>query len=145
MEPSNVSEPYVTALWDEIGAWSDLRQALREQRTAIVHRQIEAVWASQDRLQELLRQVATLQGRGRQLRPPEPDPAIRDLELQVSTLRREVRDVLRLNHELLRDICSYLEMMREVVFPQTLPPTYRHPRERSRSTRGASPSLSRTA
>ena len=123
-------EAYLVALWKEMGVWREVEAALREQRTAIVKRQAEAIWDSQDVLEELLRQAALCRGESHRLRPEEVDRDTGRVERQAANVRQEVREALRLNHELLKDICCYLEMVREVVFPQTLPPTYQHPRKK---------------
>ena len=140
-----MSEEYLAALWAETGAWNDLEQALRRQRTAIVQRQIEAVWASQDELQDLLGNVAACQALSYRLRPAAMDEELARLERETAVLRQQVRESLQLNHELLKDICCYLDMMREVVHPHTLPPTYRDPRDRARAAAAPSHSVSRIA
>ena len=123
-----MSQAYLTTLWREVGAWRDVEAALREQRTAIVKRQVESIWDTQDLLQDLLRQAACCRAETHKLRPAEVDPDTAQVEQQATQVRLQVRDALSLNHELLKDICCYLEMVREVVFPQTLPPTYGNPR-----------------
>lgn len=135
----------MAVLWDEISAWNDLQQAVRDQRSAIVQRELDAVWAVQDRLQELLGRVAALQEQSSQLRPALLSAAVQELERHLGGLRRQARDGLRLNQELLRDICSYLDMMREVVLPPVARCTYSDPRGAQRGTGGAHHSWSRTA
>ena len=120
-------EAYAAALWEEIGAWQDLLAGLREQRAAIVRRDVEAVWDTQERLQEALRGVAVRHAQGRRQRPRAVSAEVATLERQVAALHDQARAALTLNYEFLRDICRYLDMLREVVFPATLAPTYRHP------------------
>ncbi|NPV48495.1 MAG: hypothetical protein HPY69_16265 [Armatimonadetes bacterium] len=138
-------DPYATLLWDELGAWHELQEAVRVQRAAIVQRRLDAVWTTQDALQDLLGRLAVLQERQRETRPLEPDGELRALEHRVGALRRQAREGLRLNHELLRDICSYLDMMREVVLLPRQCPTYGDPRHGHVRTSEAGHSLSRTA
>ena len=125
-----MSESYLGALWQETAAWQEVEGALRGQRSAIIGRQAEAIWESQDRLQELLRVAAIAQAESRRLRPPEVDEETQVVEGQAERSRGQVRDALQLNHELLKDLCCYLDMIREVVYPRTLPPTYGNPRQR---------------
>jgi hypothetical protein len=145
LETTTVSEAYTAALWVETGAWNDLQGALRRQRAAIVHREIEAVWASQDELQGLLGSVAACHAQSRRLRPTTIGDELKRLERETVVLRQQARDSLQLNHELLKDICCYLDMMREVVHPHTLPPTYGDPRDRARPAAAPNHSVSRTA
>ena len=123
-----MSQEYLAALWEETSAWRDVDEAIQEQRSAIINRQAEAIWESQDRLQELLRRAAVCRNSSSGLRPGEVDGETEAIEAMVVNVRRQVRDALRLNHELLRDLCHYLDMIREVAFAHTLPPTYTDPR-----------------
>lgn len=138
-------DAYATLLWEELGAWHDLQTTVRAQRNAIVQRQLEAVWTTQETLQGLLGRLLELQERQRQIRPPEPDQELRALEHRLATLRSQARQGLRLNHELLCDICSYLDMLREIVLLPRQGPTYDDPRSGRVRTGGAGHSLSRTA
>lgn len=142
MEQPLVQEAYVAALWEEIGAWNDLLTGLRDQRAAIVRRDVEAVWASQERLQEGLRQVA-VKHEARRRRPRAVSAELASLERQTAALHEQTRAALALNFELLRDICCYLDMLREVAFPETLAPTYHRSSGSAPATAGLA--VSRTA
>lgn len=139
-----MSEDYTTALWAEIGAWQELHRALKDQRAAIVRRDVETVWSSQEELQDLLGQVAATHARSQAATPGAASAEETSLATHAEILRHQARQELELNFQLLRDICCYLDMMREVVFPGTLPPTYRHPRDASRPG-GAGVTVSRSA
>jgi hypothetical protein len=123
-----VSEAYLEALREEISAWEELEATLRVQRQAIIGRDSAGVWECQERLREGLREViVACQNTARQKTPLTDGPA-QETERGAQGLRLQVRNSIRLNNDLLRDICTYLEMIREVAFPHTLPPTYSHPR-----------------
>lgn len=122
-----MSEAYVKALWQEVAAWQELDAIVHVQRKAIINRDSGQVWDCQERLRELLRQAIVACQETVRLRCPVGDDQGLEAERKAATMRLEVRDAIRLNNDLLRDICSYLEMIREVAFPQTLPPTYGHP------------------
>lgn len=124
-----MNQEYLAALWQEMAAWRELEAGLRDQRRAIISRDVDGVWQSQERLQELLRQAATCRMQAHQLRPAKVDMPTQAIEDEAGAVRQQVRQAMALNFELLRDVCSYLEMVREVAFPHTVPPTYRHPRE----------------
>jgi hypothetical protein len=131
-----VKAAYLAALWREMTAWREVETALQEQRSVIIQRQAQAIWASQDRLGELLQQAAACHGEAGGLKPETPDEETEGVIQQARRVRQNVHEALRLNHELLRDLCSYLDMMREVVYPQTLPPTYDHPQRGRSALRG---------
>jgi hypothetical protein len=124
-----MNQEYLAALWQEMAAWRELEAGLRDQRRAIISRDVDGVWQSQERLQELVRQAGTCRVQAHQLRPAEVDMPTRAVKEEAGAVRQQVRQAMALNFELLRDVCSYLEMVREVAFPHTVPPTYRHPRE----------------
>ena len=119
-----MSDQYLAALWQEIAAWQRVAEALSEQRQAILHRKSQQLWEVQERLQEALRLAVIARNETLRRRPPERGPEVATIEEQVARMHLQVRDGVRLNHELLKDICTYLEMIREVVFPHTLAGTY---------------------
>lgn len=133
-----MSEVYVRALWQEIAAWQDLDAVLHVQRKAIINRDSGQVWDCQERLRELLRQAIIACQESTRVKTEVSDQQGVEAERKASVMRIQVRDAIRLNNDLLRDICSYLEMIREVAFPQTLSPTYGNPR----SSRGGQPAQS---
>jgi hypothetical protein len=123
-----VTEVYVRALWQEIAAWQELDAVLHVQRKAIINRDSGQVWDCQERLRELLRQAIVACQDTARVKVDVTDEQGVEAERKAGIMRVQVRDAIRLNNDLLRDICSYLEMVREVAFPQTLPPTYANPR-----------------
>lgn len=132
-----MNEPYLAALWQEISAWKQVEVALTDQRQAVLARDANQLWGLQDRLQELLRQASLSRneslGHRRQVTGGAAlPPDVTEIEQQAHQMHLRVHDAIRLNHELLKDICTYLEMIREVVFPHTLPPTYGHPSRQQR-------------
>ena len=134
-----MSEAYLTALQQEIAAWQDVEAVVRDQRAAIVRRQGEAVWDSQETLREGLRLALLAHERTRGCRPATELTQAADFERQAQQAQRQVRDAVRLNHELLKDICSYLDMIREALLPQPLPAAY-GPARLSRADFGATSS-----
>lgn len=116
------------ALWNEIGAWQELDAVLHVQRKALINRDSDQVWECQERLREHLRQAITASQETMQFKQPTEDPEGLTVERKAQAMRVQVRDAIRLNNELLRDICSYLEMIRDVALPHVAPPTYCNPR-----------------
>lgn len=129
-----MSEAYVKALCDELASWQELDALVHVQRKAIINRDSGQVWECQERLRERLREVMLACQESTRLRT-ELSGAEAETEQKVKALRRQVRDGIGLNNDLLRDICSYLEMVREVAFPQTVPLTYGRSRQ---ATKGRS-------
>lgn len=123
-----MSERYVKALWDEIAAWQELDAVLHVQRKAIINRDSDQVWDCQERLRDHLRQTIVACQETTCTKTALQDPQGLEVERKAQAQRLQVRDSIRLNNDLLRDICSYLEMIREVAYPHTLPPTYSNPR-----------------
>lgn len=136
-----MSERYVKALWDEIAAWQELDAVLHVQRKAIINRDSDQVWDCQERLREHLRQAIVACQETVRLKTPVQDPPGQEAERKAQVMRLQVRDGIRLNNDLLRDICSYLDMIREVAFPHTLPPTYSNPRVVGTLQHRSTPSL----
>lgn len=128
-----MSDHYLAALWQEISAWKQVEKALLEQRQALLHRRSQELWEVQDRLSERLRQAVICRNQTLRCKPRSSRSEVAAIEEQAERMHRQVHDAVRLNHELLKDVCTYFEMIREVVFPQTLPPTYDHPARRPRS------------
>ena len=123
-----MSECYREALAAESAAWQELDCILHTQRQAIIHRDSEQVWQSQQRLRELLAQALVTGQETVRLQTADLDQQTAALEQETLALRRQVRDGVRLNNALLRDICSYLEMVRPAVFPYALAAAPRGPR-----------------
>jgi hypothetical protein len=115
-------------LRQEIKAWESLEATLRVQRQAIIGRDSAGVWECQETLREGLRMVIVACQNTAHQKTPLTDASAQEIERRAQGLRLQVRNDIRLNNDLLRDICTYLEMIREVAFPHTLPPTYSHPR-----------------
>lgn len=136
-----MSERYVKALWDEIVTWQELDAVLHVQRTALINRDSDQVWECQERLREHLRQTIVACQETVRLKTPLQDPAGLEAERKAQAMRLQVRDAIRLNNELLRDICTYLEMIRDVALPHTLPPTYSNPRVVGTLQHRSAPSL----
>lgn len=123
-----MTESYREALAAESMAWQELDSVLHTQRQAIIHRASEQVWESQQRLRELLTQVLVTGQETMRLQTADLDEPTAALEQETQALRRQVRDGVRLNNALLRDICSYLEMVRPLPFPYALDAAPRSPR-----------------
>jgi len=117
-------EVYATALRQEAQAWQELEKALRQQRLAIVKRENQRVYEWQERLNELVQRALVAYHHTCQCRVQTFSEEIQDAEAEVSRARQEVRRALRLNQELLRDVCSYLQMVRDILRPQALPEHY---------------------
>ena len=123
-----MTESYREALVAEAEAWRELDDVLHTQRQAIIHREVEQVAESQQQLRTLLADVLVTGQETMRLKVTELDEETAALERETQALRRQVRDGVRLNNALLRDICSYLEMVRPVVLPRALQPTSAQPR-----------------
>lgn len=123
-------EMYATALRQEAKAWQELEKALREQRLAIVKRENQRVYELQERLNELVQQALVAYHQTCQYREisqsgtPASGEEVRSAEAEVSRARQEARRALRLNQELLRDVCCYLQMVRDILRPRALPEHY---------------------
>jgi len=145
MTGANVDDPYLTATQHEADTWRKLAACVRQQRDAILRRQVDAVWASQDLLQHHLQQVAAASEAAAALRAGRTPGGATEVEHQITDLRLETRRGLQLNHELLQDICSYLDMMREVILPTEASATYQHPQSRGPVAGNPPTMVSRTA
>lgn len=115
---SQPSEAYLTTLWDEIAAWQQLDAVLDLQRKAIINRDSPRVAEYQERVRELLRDVIaacqqTMRHKARLL-----DESGIEVERRAQAMRLQVRDAVRLNNDLLRDVCSYIEAIRKTPLPR---------------------------
>lgn len=123
-----VNDEYLATLRQELAVWRKVAASLRSQRQAIVQRQAQRVWDSQDEIHDLLYQVAAAHAETARRKPQVVGQEAEVLEQQLRQTQQATQDEIRLNHELLRDICSYLDMIREVLLPEVNSATYTHPR-----------------
>lgn len=119
-----MSEQYLQALRDEVSAWEELESLLRQQCMGIIRREADRVSDRQEPLREHVRLALLARDETARLRPEARLPEADQLGAQLQRARQRAQDALRLNRELLVDVCSYLEMIRDVVAPQALPPRY---------------------
>lgn len=119
-----MSEQYLQALSDETLAWEELEGLLRQQCQSIIRREADRVSELQEPLRERVRLALLARDETARLRPEQSLPEGDALTQQLQRARQRAQDALRLNRELLVDVCSYVEMIREVVAPQALPPRY---------------------
>lgn len=117
-------EQYREALELEAGAWRALEVVARQQRQAIVFRQAGEVDTLRAELEAQLRLTLIAHHQSGRSRPQEAEALAVDWEQRVRRAQREAREALSLNRELLRDTCSYLEMIRCVTRPETAPVAY---------------------
>ncbi len=124
-------ETYELLLGQEIAAWEALEALARQQRQAIVTRQAQRVDDLRADLRERLRLALLAHQQTLQARPSPVEDRHAVAEAAVDRAQEAARDAIRFNLELLRDTCSYLEMMRCAVAPDGAPAAYgqgRHPR-----------------
>ncbi len=121
---------YLTALSEETRAWKTMQELLLSQRMAIIQRRGEVIWELQDQLHEAIHTAARCVAHSRTVRPIDVSPEERAAELETKRVQEEAGQSLRLNHELLNDMCTYLQMLREVIAPRAVD-TYTPPRQRS--------------
>jgi hypothetical protein len=119
-----MTEAYLAALQRETVIWREVETLVREQRNAIIRRDAAVVWDSQEELRETIRRALLAHEETRACQPEARPSEAMATERQAQQAQREARDALRLNHELLKDICSYLDMILEALVPQPLPPAY---------------------
>jgi hypothetical protein len=108
----------VAILRDEIAAWQQLDAVLDVQRKAIINRDSPRVAECQERVRELLRDVIaacqqTMRHKSRLL-----DENGMEVERRAQAMRLQVRDAVRLNNDLLRDVCSYIEAINKTPLPR---------------------------
>ncbi|MGE5530701.1 MAG: hypothetical protein ACM3VW_01120 [Bacteroidota bacterium] len=104
-------EAYREALEAEAGAWKALEALARRQRQAIIYRQVNEVDELRRELEEQLRLTLLAHQASRQSQPQHGEVIDTEWEQRVQRAQLAAREALRLNRELLRDACSYLEML----------------------------------
>jgi hypothetical protein len=117
---SQKTEAYVSALWDEIEAWQQLDAVLALQRKAIINRESAQVGNCQERVRGLLRDVMAACQQTMRRKAPLTDERGLETERRAQAMRLQVRDAVRLNNDLLRDVCSYLEALSKTLRPRQM-------------------------
>jgi len=119
-----MTESFEEALRQEVLAWQHLEIVARQQCQAVVRREAQGLDDLREGLQEAVRLALLTRHESLRLRPPEIDAAQTELVGQADEAQTRARQAIRLNLELLRDTCSYLEMIRGVVHPEAVPARY---------------------
>lgn len=96
------------ALCEEQVAWAQLAALAREQRQALLGRDVARIDELRDQLQTRLGAALAARQRSLDSRGETPSPRQR----QADDTLRQAHDAVHLNLELLRDVCSYLQMLR---------------------------------
>jgi len=116
-----VPERYEAAQWEELAAWRQVTALAQRQRQALLGREAQQLDTLREELQAQL--GAALAAHTRSMGCREAGGK--------SPLQHEVEEALRLAHgeinlnlQLLRDTCSYLQMMRTAVVSEALPAGY---------------------
>lgn len=117
-------EIYREALEAEAAAWKTLELMARRQRQAIIYRQVSEVDDLRRELEEQLRLTLLAHHDAQQAQPERPQSIDIEWEQRVQRAQLEAREALRLNRELLRDACSYLEMLHGVIVREPEPAAY---------------------
>jgi len=119
-----VLEPYELMLAQETAAWEAVTALARDQRQAIVMREAQRVDALRGDLRDTLRLALLAHEQTLQARPAPPTGEFRGQEEATQRAQLSARDALRFNLELLREACSYLEMLRSATAPHETPVGY---------------------
>ena len=119
-----VTDRYEEALTQEIATWQDLEALARRQRQAVVHRRAQDLDDLRGDLREQLRLALMAHQQSLKLKPRQAQPRQAERAQQADAAQLQARDAIRLNLELLRDTCSYLEMIRGVVTTEAVPARY---------------------
>jgi hypothetical protein len=119
-----VPERYEDVLQREIGLWQELEALARQQRQAVIQRRAQDLDDLRGDLREQLRLALMAHQQSLKLKPPAANPEQLELSAQADRAQLQARDAIRLNLELLRDTCSYLEMIRSVITTETVPARY---------------------
>ena len=104
-------ETYREAVEAEASAWNALADVARRQRQAIIYRQVGEVDQLRRELEEQLRRTLVAHQCSQQSQPEQAEAIEIEWEQRVRRAQSGARDALRLNRELLRDTCNYLEML----------------------------------
>jgi hypothetical protein len=117
-------ETYREALETEASAWNALEDVARRQRQAIIYRQLGEVDELRRELEEQLRRTLLAHQQSQQSQPEQAEAIEIEWEQRVERAQFAARDGLRLNRELLRDACSYLEMLHGLTVQELEPTAY---------------------
>jgi hypothetical protein len=112
-------DAYREALEAEAGAWKALEALARRQRQAIIYRQVSEVDELRRELEEQLRLTLLAHQGSRQSQPGQAEVIEVEWEQRVQRAQLAAREALRLNQELLRDACCYLEMLHGITVRET--------------------------
>lgn len=115
-----VASDHELMLAQELAAWQTLEALAREQRQAIITRSAPRVDELRGELREKLRLALLAHQQTEQAQPEMPAPSAAPLVREVQEAQVSARDALRFNLELLREVCSYLEMLRSATHPGEL-------------------------
>ncbi|MHB8997148.1 MAG: hypothetical protein ACYC63_18025 [Armatimonadota bacterium] len=117
-------ETYREALEAEASAWNALGDVARRQRQAIIYRQVDEVDELRRELEEQLRRTLLAHHQSQQSQPEQAEAIEIEWEQRVRRTQFEARHGLRLNRELLRDTCNYLEMLHALTERDSGPVAY---------------------
>ena len=124
-----------------MAAWQQLVALARRQREALLGREVQQLDALREQLQTQLSAALSARQRSLDCRGDAPEARQAPLQRQAEETLRQAHEAVHLNLELLRDTCSYLQMLRSAIASESLPTGY----GQVRSTRAAVSGKSRVA
>lgn len=115
---------YEDALKEEMAAWQQLVGLAHHQREALLGRKVQQMEALREQLQTQL--GIALSARRHSLDCCGDAPEVRQSPFhhQAEETLRRAHEAVRLNLQLLRDTCSYLQMLRTAIAAESVPAGY---------------------
>lgn len=132
---------YEAALEEETTAWQQLAALARRQREALLGREVQQLDALREPLQTQLSAALSARQRSLDCRGSATEAHSAAVARQAEETLREAHEAVHLNLQLLRDTCSYLQMLRSAIVSESLPTGY----GQARATRTAGSGKSRVA
>lgn len=112
------------ALREELAAWQQLVGLAHEQREALLSRKVPQIDALREQLQTQLGVALSARRHSLDCRGDAPEVRQSPLQRQAEETLRRAHEAVRLNLQLLRDTCSYLQMLRTAIAAESLPAGY---------------------